>query len=339
MKKISMLFYISMTVGLIFAIAGGVMIDRGEVNMGQIYDILQENLNFSEKKVVFEQAEIPEFSESEKYTSDKNVTYPLNEFHTLEIYSEGCSVEFKPTNADDMKISLDYPKKLNNKIFLRTAVKNGSLKVLTTWADSNGGVGSRDVVLTVEIPENYKGGYSINGSGTAVDICSLESSMDFSFNLLGSTVKTGELTGGEFIFELSGTTLNAESIESRGGINFSVTSSTMNIDTLSSAYTRLNASSSTVNLKNISGGITTDSQTSTLNCEFKHIGGNVNITAEMGSVNVKIPHNSPVSLRHEESYSTFKNNVKWTDKGDKNKDSKYIIDTNVKFSIVTLEEK
>ena len=56
MKKISMLFYISLTVGLIFAIAGGVMIDKGEVNMGQSYDILQENLNFSDKKVGFAQA-------------------------------------------------------------------------------------------------------------------------------------------------------------------------------------------------------------------------------------------------------------------------------------------
>ena len=76
MKKIPILFLISLILGLIFAAVGGVMIDKGEVNMGQIYDILQDNLNFSEKKVVFEQTEIPDISESENYTTDKNVAYP-----------------------------------------------------------------------------------------------------------------------------------------------------------------------------------------------------------------------------------------------------------------------
>ena len=337
MKKIFTLFYISLTIGLIFAVTGGIMVDRGEVNMGQIYDILQENLNFGEKKVVFEQTEIPDISDSENYTTDKNVTYPLNEFHTLELFAQSCKVEFKPTNADDMRISLEYPKKLNGKVFLRTTVKNGSLRVLTTWTDTN--VNSQDVVLTIEIPDNYKGGYSINGTSAVIDICSLESSMDFAFNLLSSTVKTGALSGGEFSFELSGTTFNAENISSRSGTVFYAASSTMNIDTLNSAYTKLTASTSTVTLKNISGGITTDSQTSTLNLDFKNVGGNVSITAETGSVNIKIPHNAPVSLRHKENYSTFKDNVKWTEKDSKNKDYKYIIDTNVKFSIVTLDEK
>lgn len=337
MKKIPILFLISLILGLIFAAVGGVMIDKGEVNMGQIYDILQDNLNFSEKKVVFEQTEIPDISESENYTTDKNVAYPLNEFHTLELFAQSCKVELKPTDSDDMRIYLDNPSKLNNKIFLRTAVKNGSLRVLTTWTDTN--INNSNVVLTIEIPDNYKGGYSINGSGTMINICDLESSMDFAFNLLGSTVKTGTLSGGECSFELSGSTFNAENISSRNGTVFYAASSTMNINTLNSAYTKLTTSTSTVNLKNISGGITTDSQSSTLNFDFKNVGGNISVTAETGSISIKIPHNSPVSLRHEESYSNFKDNVKWTGKDSKNKDSKYIIDTNVKFSIVTLDEK
>lgn len=337
MKKILVVFYISLTVGLIFAVVGGFMIDKAEVNMGQIYDILGENLQFGEKKVVFEQEELPEAMENESFTTDKTVTYPLNEFHTMELFAESCSVEFKPTDSDDMKISLDYPKKLVNKIFLRTAVKNGSLYVITSWTDESA-IGN-DVRLTVEIPENYKGGYSINGSGTMINLCDIDSSMDIAFNILSSTVNAKSLDAGEFTVELGSSTFNAERIVSRGSIEVLADSSTMNINNLNSSYTKLTASSSTVNLKNISGGITTDTQTSTLNCEFKSVSGNVSVTAETGSINIKIPHDSPVSLRHEESYSSFRDNIKWTDKNSKNKNSRYIIDTNVKFSIVTLDEK
>ncbi|MBQ3692390.1 MAG: hypothetical protein II931_03610 [Clostridia bacterium] len=337
MKKILTLFYISLIIGLIFAVTGGIIIDREQVNMGQIYNILQENLNFSEKKVVFEKTEVPEISEIENYTTDKTVGYPLNEFHTLEIFAENCTVELKPTEQDEMKISLDYSDKLTNKLFLRTAVKNGSLRVLTTWTDSS--VNGGNALLTIEIPDNYKGGYSVSGSGTTVSICDLESSMDFAFNLLDSTVTVGTLEGGEFTFEMSGTSLTAENVSSRGGVSFSAASSTLNVNTLNSAYTKLAAGTSTVNLKNISGGITADTQTTTLNCEFKRVGGNVSVAAETGSIGIKIPHDSPVSLRHDESYSVFKDNVVWTGEGTKNKDFKYIIDTKVKFSIVTLDEK
>ncbi len=337
MKKLFTLFYIALAVGLVFAVTGGIIVHRADVNMGQIYEIIEENLQFGDKNYEFEKSDFPDLTSGAAFTKDKTVYYPLNEFHTLEIYAEKCAVNFKPTTSDDMKIYIDCPEKLLNKVFLHTAARNGSLYVITNWTDET--AAANGVAVTIEIPEDYKGGYSVNTNKCTVDLGDIDSSMDISFNLLDTTVKSGKLTAGDFTFEMCSTLFNSESIFSRGSIDISAESTTMNIDRLNSTYIKLLSSSGTYNLKNITGGLTADMQTSTLNLDFNTVKGNVSVTSETGSVNVVIPHNAPVSLHHEESYSSFKENVKWTDKNSTNKNYRYIIDTNVRFSLVTLSEK
>lgn len=336
MKRLFTLFYISLIIGLAFALAGGIMINRAEVNMGQIYDIIEKNLQFGEPLYTFEKNKLPDISDYDGCTMSKQVTYPLNEFHTLEIFAENCCVELKPTDSDDMQITIDHPDKLQNKVFLRTAMRNGSL--YTTASRTDKGTDIKEVSLTIEIPDNYKGGYAISTNNCSVVLTDLESAMDMSFNMLDSMAETGTLTTGDITFELGGTTFNSKGVFARGSTNISSESTTVNFKRLNSSYTKILSGSSTYNLEKIVGGITTNSQTSVLDLSFQTVKSNVSITADTGSINVAIPHNAPVSLHHDEKYSSFNDTVNWTDEDSKNKDSRFIIDTKVKFSIVTLSE-
>ena len=137
MKRLFTLFYISLIIGLVLALTGGIIINRAEVNMGQIYDVIEKNLQFGEQKYTFEKIEPPDISDYDGCTMNRQAAYPLNEFHTLEIFAENCSVEFKPSQSDDMKISLDYPEKLQTKFFLRTAMRNGSLYAVASRTDKH----------------------------------------------------------------------------------------------------------------------------------------------------------------------------------------------------------
>ncbi len=336
MKKLFTLFYISLIIGLAFVLAGGIMINRAEVNMGQIYDVIEKSLQFGEQLYTFEKTEAPDISSFNGCNMDRQVTYPLNEFHTLELLAENCCVEFISTESDDMKITLDYPDKLQNTVFLCTAMQNGSLYASANRTDNS--TSNKDVSLTIEIPDNYKGGYVINTDKCSIILTDLESAMDMNFKMQDTVVEADMLTAGDITFELAGTVFNSKGVFSRGSTNISSESTTVNFKRLNSSYTKILSSSSTYNIEKISGGISSDSQTSVLNLGFQTVKSNVSVTADTGSINISIPHNAPVSLRHEEKYSSFKDNVKWTDEGSKNKESRFIIDTKVKFSIVTLNE-
>ena len=337
MKRSLKISAVSLLIGVVFSAVGGVMIKRSDVNIGDIYDIIEENLQLGESNVQYKKAEPFDISDMKNLTISNDVSYQLNEFNTIEVYSEHCTVEFKPTDADVMQISIDYPDKLNKKVFLQTAVANGTLFVQDRLTETVSG--NSDIVITVSVPENYKGGYSINGGNSEFKLCGLESAMDMSFNLYNSTVTAEALSAGEIAFELSGTTVTVSEIRSRGELTVSGITTTFKTDMLETVYAKLTADNSTLNIGNISGGVSAVTQMSTVNLDFRSVTGNVSVTASAGSVNIKIPHDSPVSLRHEESYSAFTDRVKWTDKGKKNENSRYFIETTVKFGIVTLEEK
>ena len=138
---------------------------------------------------------------------------------------------------------------------------------------------------------------------------------------------------------MSGSAFSAERLYSRGDFDVSSISSEIVLNNLNMVYSKLAANSSTVKLNNISGGINADLQTTSAQLNFYAIKGNVIGTAESSSLKITFPHDSPVSLRHEEKYSAFNDDVEWTDSGQKNQNSRYIIDTNVNLSIVTLAEK
>ncbi len=337
MKRSLKLFAVSLVVGSVLSSVGVVMIRRANVNISSVYDIIEENLQSGDSQIRYQKAEPFDISDIKGGTLSDEARYQLNEFNTIEVYAENCTVEFKPTDDDFMRISIAHPDKFNNKVFLRTAVENGTLYVQDNLTGVTNGV--KDIVINVSVPDNYKGGYSLNGSNAEVKLCDLESAMDMSFNLYNSAVSAQTLSAGEVVFEMSGTTVSAGEIHSRGEFSLSGISSVMKTDMLEAVSSRINVNNSTLNIGNIVGGVSADMKMSAANLDFLSVTGNISAVASESRLNIKIPNDSPVSLRHEESYSSFSDKVKWTDEGQKNENSRYFIETTVKFSIVTLEEK
>ncbi|MBQ3969811.1 MAG: hypothetical protein II685_04950 [Clostridia bacterium] len=337
MKRIAVLFFVSFLAAGVLMLSGSIMIRKNNVSVEDVYNVVKQNIQIGETNVDFQKAELTEITDQTAFTTEKNVSYPLNEFNTVQIFAESCSAKIIPAKSDEMSISIDVPSDLSHNCFLKTFVKNGSLYI--TDIKTGDSIDTKNVTITVEIPENYKGGYFFAGNFSQIDVCDIESSMDISFNLTSSSVSAGTLEAGSIVLEMSGSAFSAERLYSRGNFDVSSISSEIVLNNLNMVYSKLAANSSTVKLNNISGGINADLQTTSAQLNFYAIKGNVIGTAESSSLKITFPHDSPVSLRHEEKYSAFNDDVEWTDSGQKNQNSRYIIDTNVNLSIVTLAEK
>lgn len=338
MRKTARIAAVSLAIAIVFTLIGGIMVSRAKVNTGDIYDIFKDSIKLDETNVTYTRAQAEDMSDMEYVTVSDTASYQLNEFNSVNIFADYCGINLVGTTEDSMSISLAYTKNDEKKVFLKTAVRDGTLYIQNEW----GSAPAKDysnAVITVGIPENYKGGYSINGSHCCAKLDSIESSMDTSVNLYDSTVEAKTISAGEITVELSGTSGSIEKLLSSDGINISAVSSDIKMNTAESIYTKITANSTTLDMDKISGSVTAALTMCTFDAAWARVGGNISVAASYGRINLTVPENSPVALRHEESFSVFNDNVNWTDTDSKNKDSRYFIDTNVKFGIVTLSEK
>lgn len=338
MKNIARLSAVFLIVAVVLTVIGGVMIKKANVNTGDIYEIFEDSIQLDKSNVTYKKAEPVDLSDFPNVSTLEGIMYQLNEFNSLAVYGEYCKVVFQPTESDNMIISMEYPDSASGKVKLQTAIKDGCLYVKTTWLDKP--IKETDEVLVcVNIPQGYKGGYTINGEYATVELCDIESSMDTRLNLHNSTLNAKAISADEVTLELSGTGGNIESITSNGGFNVSSVSGDITVNKVEAFYTKLTANSSTFNLGDIIGSLTADITATALKMDYLSVTGNVTVNASTGKVDITIPKASPVSLRHSESYATIKDNVNWTDGNEKNEDSLYVIETNINFGIVTLSEK
>lgn len=338
MKNIARLSAVFLIVAVVLTVVGGVMIKKANVNYGDIYEIFEDSIQLDESNVTYKKAEPVDLSNFPNVSTLEGIMYQLNEFNSLVVYGEYCKVVFQPTESDNMIISMEYPDSAIGKVELQTAIKDGCLYVKNEWSDKP--VKEYDeVIVCVNIPQGYKGGYTINGEYTTVELCNIDSSMDTRLNLHNSTLNAKAISADEVTLEISGTSGSIENITSDGGFNVSSVSSDMNVNKVEAFYTKLTANSSNLNLRDITGSLTADTTATVLDMEYLSVTGNVTVNASTGKIDITIPKASPVSLRHSESYATFKDNVNWTNGDEKNKDSVYVIETNINFGIVTLSEK
>lgn len=337
MKRVLKLFVISLILGIALIATGSIMINKAQVNMGQIYDIIEENIQADDRNVTFEQKLPPDEKEISGFSSSKNTKYLLNGFNTIEVFAQGCSVEFQNTDEEDLTLELKADENVSNGVFLRSSIKEGTLIAVADRTDK--AANSQNTHLIIGIPENYKGGYSLNFNKCKVTMPDIESSMDMSFNILDCDVSCNELSAGDIKIDMSNTIFSAKNIIVRGNASISTISTTLDIGRIKSAYLKLSSASSTDTVKNISGAAAFDMQMTNLLCDFANVSGNISLKGDKSSVDMAIKHDSPVRLKHDESYSFFVDKVKWTDKNEQNKNFRYIIDINVKLSLVTLREK
>lgn len=338
MKKIARLSLITLVIAIILTVIGGKMISNASVNVGDIYDIFEGSIPVIENNAKFVKTSDVSLDGMTDVTELHAVTYQLNEFNTLVVFAEDCTVKFAPTEMDYLAVSLDCPENAENDTIIQTAVNDGCLYVKFNWKDEPAAKTS-DTILKIGVPENYKGGYSINASNSNIKLSNIDSSMDTYFNLYECNMEAQTISGKDIVFEASGGSSSIDKITSSDGFTVTGISSSISVSQIEAAYTIVTANSSYLNFNNIVGSLTADVAMCSSDFSYLSVTGNINITASSGTTNIFIPHDAPVSLRHEESYARFKNSVVWSDGDEKNTDHRYVIDTNVKFGIVTLSEK
>lgn len=338
MKKLAKLALIMFVIAAVLTVVGGYMISGSNVNYGDVYELFTENMPIAESNVTFSKTPEIDLSNYPDMKESEYTTYQLNDFNSLAVYADKCTLEFIPTSTDKLIVSLIAPDEAEGHMVLQTAIKNGTLYVKFRWYGEPT-ASAEDTVLTIGIPDNYKGGFDINASDSNAVLCDLESSMNIRFNLYNCNMTAEHINGRDIVFESSGGVSKIEKITSSSGFNATCVSTDLDISSLYTVYTKIGANSAKLNFYDISGSFSSDLSMTDAYFEFSSLTGNISSYSELSRVSLIIPYDISVRLHHKESYASFKNNLEKAFTDSENENSFPIIDTNTKFGIVSLSEK
>lgn len=322
MKKLLKISAVILAVGVILCGVGAFMTHRDGVSPAVVYNAMKTNLNIGESNVEYTEPVRFDLSGVKGASDSNSVGYELNEFNTLELYSENCAVEFVITNGDKMTATVEDGS-------LLTAITGGTLYIQAVSENASG-------ELTIGMPDSYKGGFVIGAVGGSVTAPPIESAMDLSFNMCSSKLTLGSVIADNVTGALSGSTLDIGSVTSNDNFRLAAESSELSIKTLSAKSISLTANNTGAKLQNILGSFTADMRTSTLNAGFSPLSGNITLDMNTGSADLLIPKDASVSLVHDEQYGVFRDKTKSAQNGGANQASHYTMETNIKFAIVTV---
>lgn len=339
MKKSFRLFAAVFAAAIIVTAIGAAVVRRHNVNQGDMYDVLAKGLSFGEPLYAFAEAERTDIGGFDNFTDEGYVTYQLNEFNTIELYAKSCSAEITGgTSGDVLVVSLDYPDKDEGKVKLHTAVKDGRLYIQNEWTEKPS-ADYGEVTVQIFIPDDYKGGYDIFGDSARIKLGNAESSMKMSFNLHNCNVSAENITAADITADMSGTTANIKSAVSKDGFTVGAVSSDIKMEEIEAVYSKAAVSSSTLDITNIIGAFSCESDISRLYLYCGTVTGNITLRSNKGIAKITLPKNAPVYIHRSERFSVFRDKTDNAQYDEKNKDSRYILETNVEFTIVTLEKK
>lgn len=322
MKKLIKISIIILIVGILCTAGGVFWVYRDNVNPGSIYSVVEQNLKISDNNFEYIEPQKYDLSKVSGKSNVNTVGYGLNEFNTLEIYAENCSIDFREIDDERMTAAIDDGE-------LTTAITNGTLHVQAICDDG---------ALSIGMPEIFKGACVLNVSGCDVKIGSFDSAMDMSLNLCSSKLTASRLNADNITAVMSGSSLNVDIISAVDDLSISAVSSELKTTKLTAKYNTFTASNCTATLKGISGGFITDAQMSTLTLEFPRISGNITVDLNQGSADILVPKNAGLTVNHDESYGIFQNKIKSAQNSRDDESVHYTMDTNIKFGIVTLAE-
>ncbi len=320
MKKLVKISAVILTVGIIFTAIGAVKIRKDNVNAGNIYNIIENNLHLSESNIKYKMPLRKDISSVNGKKSQKNISYGLNEFNTIEFYTENTSITFE--NVDDEQISFEM--KLGE---LDSAVTNGVLYVQASSVKSG--------MLTVSMPEIYKGGLVINGTKSQINIGDFESSMDIKLNLYECVFNADIITADNIsVMSSSSTIKTTAGFEATENIDLSAVASNYETSVYAKSISAL-ADNCTLIFNDVKGSFNADLQMSKSDISFSHIIGNISLATTACTTQIKIPKSEKVFLKNEEYYAVLTNHaVSVEDK--QNPDTKYSIEANTKFGTLDI---
>ena len=339
MRKTFRIFAITLVVAIVVTVAGVAVVRHHNVKTGDMYDVFTNGINIGEPLYKYEMPENTDISELPECTEENYVMYQLNEFNTIETELEYCTVEINGgTQKDFLTVAMSCKEDVSDSVKLRTAVKDGNLYIQNKCEGTV--PASKDKVkIIIMIPDDYKGGYCVKGQYCDVSVTNAESAMDIEMSLYKCNLNADNLNAPNITADMSGTEAEVKNVSSKDGFSIGAVSSNIKLRGVSAQYSKMVVSSTTLDTENVSGGFTYESDISTLYLKCSEVSGNINIQSKKGSVSVTLPKNAPLALRHNEKWSVFQNSTGIADSEKNNKDLQHILETNVEFTIVRLEEK
>ena len=340
MKKSFRIFAITLLAAVMISAIGVAVVRHDNVTYSDIYDVFRKGISLGEPLFQYELPDRTDMSGFPELTDKTYVIYQLNDFNTIETQLEYCTLEVVGgTQKDVLTVSFGCLDDdiLDGAVF-NTAVKDGTLYIQNECTEKKP-LSSDRIKIIISIPDNYKGGYTIKADRSDIAVTNTESTMDMELSLHNCKISAENISASNITAELGNTSAELTGISSHDIISVKASSSEIKLHGVSAQYTKGMFSSTTLNAENISGSFSCESDTSKLILDFGSVSGNINLKANKCTINAFLPKGAPLTLRREERFSTFNNNTAITESEKNNKDTAYILETNVEFTIVTLEEK
>ncbi len=321
MKKLLQISALLLVTGVILTSAGLYWAHRDNVTATAIYGIIEENLKLDDSIVEYAPPERFDFGSMKNEASNGKYESELNEFNTLELYSDNCEIDISVT--DEYKLTATA-----NGCSLTAGITGGRLHIQAIGSSDEG-------TLKIVLPDSCKGGFVIKASDSTITLDSVESAMDMSFNIKNSKLSGKSLAADNITVMTSGSSLSAENISALDSLRIDGESSEFNIKKLAAKSTGFTVNSTTADISDISGTITANARMSALSLGFSKISGNIGLEAYGTTANVKLPKNGDLTLRHSESYGIFSDKTNPAQNAHENSTDGYTMETNIKFGIVT----
>ncbi len=339
MKKAFKLFAVFFVVSFILLTAGGLAIKKDSVNYGEIYNHFAKLVNTGQSENIAQVPQLVDISSAKGLTSEDSLTYQLNEFNTIEIYANSCIAELhEAEGSDKLSISYDYKNELKGNTAIHTAVKDGTLYIQNEFSDT-AAANKEDVSIILQIPDSFKGGYSLKGENCIYKLESPESAMDIDISVINSSVEACDVTAENISVMLNDSKADIETLTAEEGVVMNCASSQMTVDGINAVYTNANISSAVLTVLGANGSFNLNADFSRIAARFSQISANLQLNFSKSQAEVTFPKNTDALLRYKGGYSVFKNNTTLEYSDEENKNNRYFVETNVDFSIVTFAEK
>ena len=339
MKKSFRIFAVTLVIAVVVTVAGAVVVRHHNVKSGDMYEVFTNGINIGEPLYTYEIFENIDISEFPELTGDNYVMYQLNEFNTIETEFEHCTVEMNAgTQKDFLTIAMSCKEEFRDSVKLCTAVKDGNLYIQNK-CEGAVPTSKETIKIIIMILDDYKGGYFIKGENSDITVTDAESAMNMEMSLHKCSVNVENLSAPNVTADMSGTQADFKNITSKDGFSIGAVSSNIKLSDITAQYSKALVSSTTLDVQNLLGSFNYESDISTLYLKCSEVSGNINLQSKKGAVNVTLPKNANISLRHNEKWSLFKNSTGIEESEKNNKDLQHILETNVEFTIVRLDEK
>ena len=238
MKKLIKISSVILAVGVILSLVGFIFIRRDNVKAADVYAIAEDSLSLNEEGFEYEPPEPADIKGTVKPKNFDNLGVQLNEFNNLNIYAKGCDVKLGQTGGDRLYITV-YECSVN------AGIKGGTLYIQVI-SDNN------DAELTVGIPDDYKGGFSLGFDGCRVRTDSFESAMDMGINLNASQLNAGSLSADNIEIKSGSSSLDLRGLYANDSLSVSVLSGEVKLGAANSPSIDLSRGCCTASVKNIS---------------------------------------------------------------------------------------